>query len=75
MGMNKYTGGTFRYTPLEAQKLDRSKSQLLNIKNQKVGLDSSADISKIKASETQLFDAKYYAATRDISAERNSPEK
>ena len=76
MGINKYTGGTFRYTPLEAQKIDRSKSQLLNIKIQKVEQESKVEMPKIQgASQTQLFDAKYYAATRDVSSERNSPAR
>jgi len=39
LGFNKYTGGTFRYTPLDAQKIDGTKSQLFDIMHKK-GFDN-----------------------------------
>ena len=39
--MNKYSGGTFRNTSLEAQQLDRPRSQILNVKMHTISNDIS----------------------------------
>ena len=68
LGFNKYTGSTFRYTPLDAQKIDGTRSQLFDIMHKK-GFDNQGVRPQIQASQTQLFDEKHYAATRDLSGQ------